>query len=312
MPHSRYLWIAFFTAVVAAGLFGAGVAHVSGQESVYPVDDNPLADESAIEEFRKNGSTDGNLSAIDVGFAVAEQHDDVELEGYYTDVNKVFLCVEYREDIERTLQFSLPGEYVRPRPGNLESLTSDHLAHFSPTENGSTSITVHFTGSDRACFAFTKAAGYYFGVREDFDSWINNTTGIDLPSFSSEADWRHVPSDAFVNDSSHELDTRGQEMTIQFDADRSRSTRWLLVPDCSDPAEQDICKYRNPAANATNSSNATITLMSVEDTPPPVRYRYGASAQTGIMAGLRDVAGAFDAFLADVGKALGGLLGGGS
>lgn len=303
----------FFVGVVLAILVGAGIAHVtapaSGQPTVYPIDgDHPLATEQAIAKFEETGVARGNVSALDVGLVAAERHDDAELSGYYADVNKVFVCIDYRESIDRTLRIHIPDDYVKPRPGTLESLTSGHEASFRPVENNTAmAVTVRFNGPARACFAFTKASGVYFGIKDQLDGWLNNSTGISLPSFTRDVtEWSYVSPTVWTNSTSHTLDARGEDMTIQFDADDGPSTKWLAVPDCSNPAEQRVCQYDQPAHNSTNTSNKTIVLMSTEDSPPPIRYRYGTDTRTGLGAAVRDIQHALGAFLDDLGGWLGG------
>lgn len=310
MHRTRIALLTLLAAFTALSLAAVAPA-LAAEDTVYPIDDDhPLTESDAIHEFEANDSVSRNLTQLDATITVTETSEAAHIPGYYTDFNKIYVCMDYREGIARTPRFNLPGDYIRPRPGEADSLTSSHHARYARTGNGSTAISIQFSQPGRACFALTKAPGYYFTVREDLNHWVNDTTGVELPSVDEDDDWQHVPPTAFQNTTTYEIDTRGQEMTVQFDADDSRSTRWLQVPTCSDPAEQAVCKYREDPVTA-NDSNATLVLMSTQNSPPPVRYRYGQDSSEGIMAGLRDIRNAAEEFVADVGDRLGGIFGGG-
>jgi len=287
------------------------VAPVSGSAGVYPVDsDHPLADSQAISEFQASGTTSANLTQLDLGITIAEDHEQANMPGYHSDTGKLWLCLDYRESIDRTIRIHLPSEYFTPRPAELESVTSDHTATLAPRDDGDgeyTAVTVEFDGADRACFAISKSSGTYWSMKSDVNSWVNNTTGWEMPTFTDEAaQWRALPEGAFDNSTMYRIPTKGQEVSIQYDAAPGPETQWLRVPHCSDVAEQDVCRYTE-SADSTERKNDSVVLMSTKDSPPPVRFKYGSSTSDGLMAGLRDVQGAFDSFFDD----LGGLFGSG-
>jgi len=293
--------------VLTLGVTGA----VSGQTGVYPVDsDHPLTQDQQITEFQASGVASANLTALDLGVTVAEDHDQAGMSGFYTDTGKIWLCLDYRESISRTIRIHLPQEYFTPRPGEVESVTSDHMATLTVRGDGEeyTAATVEFNDSSRACFPISKSSGTYWSAKSDFNSWVNNTTGWKMPTFRDTAEeWRALPEQAFQNSTMYRIPTKGQEVSIQYDARAGPETRWLRVPECSDISQQQICRYREET-DTTNRENDSVVLMSTKDTPPAVRFKYGSDTSAGLVAGLRDIQGAVDSFAEDIS----GWLGGGS
>lgn len=279
----------------------------AGQTGVYPVDSNhPLAEQDAIQEYQATGSVSANLTALDVGITIADDHEDANMSGVYTDTGKTWVCIDYRESIERTLRINIPSEYFEPRPGKIDSATSDRTAEFASREDGAyTAVKVSFDGPSRACFAVTAASGAYWSAKDKVNRWVNNTTGWELPELRSEpGQWRSLTTAAFENSTQHRIPTKGETVTVQYDAEPGPETQWIRVPECQDVSDQEICRYTE-APNQTDSSNATVVLMSTQETPPPVRYKYGSDRSAGIMSGLHDATSALGDFWDDLGGWLG-------
>lgn len=280
---------------------GVGVAAAD----IYPLGTQLDSNES-VQEFEQTGAVSTNLTELDVGLTIASDHNDAAISGTYVDVNKVWVCMDYREDIPRTLQVDIPAAYAEPRPGETESVTTDHHISFRPTEDGNaTRTTVEFDGAARPCWSLRTSAGWYFGARESVRDLVNSTTGWSLPSMASpDAAWNRVPSDEWVGTKEVQLNTTA-DATIQFDAEPGTEREWISVPDCSNPAEQPVCRYEE--TNKT-TGNMTVTLFSTQSDPPPVRYKNGQDTGALFGGALADATNAFGKFLDDVG----GLLGGGS
>lgn len=298
-------WIALLLALTL------GVAApIAGATGVYPVDkQHPLTGQQAIKEFQATGATSANLTVLDLGLTIAEDHEQARMDGWYSDSGKVWFCMDYRESIDRTIRVYIPDAYFTPRPGKLQSVTSNHTATLATRDGEAyTAVTVSFDGANRACFPISKAAGSYWSLKGGFNEWVNNTTGWSPPSFRDDAgQWRSLPETAFDNSTQFRIPTQGRAVSVQYDAAPGPETSWLRVPECSNIAEQPICRYTEQP-NQTNRENSTVVLMSTQDTPPPVRWKYGNDTSAGIFAGLRDIGGALDNFFDD----LGGWLGGGS
>ena len=272
----------------------------TAQGEIFAVDaDHALTSDSAIETFEEDGVVEANLTRLDVGLLVAETHDQAGIDGWHADVNKVYACVDYRESIPRTLRIFYPDDYFSPRRnGGLESLTSEHTATIAPTGGGNYSaLTVRFEEPARACFALGVEAGAYFGGKGWLSEQINRTTGIELPSLTSADAWQYPPVYAFENGSTYALPINASEIIVQYDTRPDPSTdRWINVPPCEDPSEQEICRYER--------DNETV-LMSTQANPPPVRYKAGRDLFSSWESARNDLDNALD----ELGETLTGWFG---
>ena len=298
MPDPRLVRALLAIAIVVATFPGA-----VAQEEIFAIDaDHPLASDAAVDTFEEDDVVAANLTRLDVGLLVAESHDDAGIDGFHADINKVYVCVDYRESIPRTLRVFYPDDYFSPRTnGGLESLTSDHLARVAPTTAGNyTALTVYFDEPARACFALGVEAGAYFGGKGWLSEQVNRTTGIELPSLSSPAHWEYPPVTAFENDTTYRIPINESEVIVQYDTRPDPSTdRWINVPGCSDPSEQAVCRYER--------GNQTV-LLSTQANPPPIRFKAGRDLFSSVESARNDL----DAALEKLSRTVAGWFGGGS
>lgn len=298
MHRHTYLFGAVVLALALVGsASGAGVFAVDGNHA--------LGTESAVAEFQSEDVVSANLTSIDMGVTIAESHNLAGMDGVYRDANRLFVCLDYRESIPRTVRIHIPEDYFTPRTATTESLNSAHVAELQPAPNGTaTAITVEFDSAGEACIPISKAAGFYIGVRSGIDDFLGNTTGYEPPSPTSDADeqWRRLPSAAFQNDTTYAINTSGHETTIQYDAAVGPSESWIAVPDCENPADQAVCRY----ATRGTGENTTVILMSTQPTPPDVRYKLANDRSAGVLAGARDAWRALESAASDVSSLFGG------
>jgi hypothetical protein len=295
MTGRRTALVAVLALVTLAGV-GAASA------DVYPLGTHLDSNES-VQQFEDRGVASTNLSELDVGLTVAKDHSKADIPGVRVDVNKVWVCVDYREDIPRTISIDIPAAYAEPRPGETQSVTSDHHISFRPTADGNaTRATIEFDGAARACWSFRTSSGIYFGAKESIRELVNATTGFSLPTLASpDAAWNRVPTDAWISTTEVQLNTT-TDATIQYDTANGSEQQWISVPDCSNPAEQAVCKYEQ---TNTTTGNASVTLLSTADSPPPVRYKAGTDTGALLGGALADALGAVERFTEDIGGLLG-------
>lgn len=272
--------------LVAAALLFVAVPAAGTSAGVYPVDnDHPLTEDDAVAEFEDSGTVSRDIPQLLMTVTVANKHDDANISGPYVDVNRLWVCMDYKEDVERTVRLNLPSEYLTPRPVHEKSVTSAHSVRTRVLENKrGTALTVAFDGPGRACFAFSKSAGTYFGFKSDAQEWLNRTAGFSLPKATASSDWQRLPGTAFENASTYPVETDGEPVTIQFDAEPGPERTWINVPKCADPSEQAVCRL----AGTENETDQRVTLMSTQSDPPAVRYRMGESTSSSIISGFRD------------------------
>lgn len=277
-------------ALVAVSV-GAGVSLVVADGGMTTIDaDNPLTSDSAIRDYQDDGAVSRNLSQIAMEVTIADSREQANisgptLPGSPSDLTKTYVCMDYRESMTREVRIYLPDEYLRPRVNaELNAINGGATASVEPAEDGNyTAMTVRFTEPTRACFAFEWTRGYYFGIKDWTHSIVNQTTGITLPSLTGGGEpWQYVDASEFVDDETVPIPQDGESMTIQYDdTPLQNSSTWISVPDCNDPAEQDVC--------VLNRQNGTVTLLDASDPPNPVRYKAGSDASSTIEAAINDL-----------------------
>jgi len=136
--------ILFTIVLVVAAVAPASVA--VGQESVYEADtSHELATNESIATFEDEGVVSGDVHGLNMSLTVAEDADDAGLNDWITrSSGRVFLRVDYNEELDRTVRFYLPQEYASPQlKQGLEAQNSDLTADLEPThDRNHTAVTV--------------------------------------------------------------------------------------------------------------------------------------------------------------------------
>lgn len=276
IPH-RLLAVALVVALVATTSPAAAATVTIDQ-------DNALATDEAIRTFESEGVVTRNVGALNLSVTVAQSHDDVDVVGPHTDVNNVWLRLDYDEEIERTIRLYLPGDYFKPRVNtNLRSMDGSVTASLTPVEgaDGWTAVELHVEGPTDATFAVSKEAGAVFDARSFVRDAVNNTTGVSLPAIGATSDWQYISARRLAGNETVRIeDTRRSGLTLQYDDGDVTGEAWLPVPDCEDPSTQRVCYYED--------GNATVVLAATED-PPQVRYKRGTDFKSTLGGAWNDL-----------------------
>lgn len=296
------------TLTVVVVLIAATVAALPVQavDGVVAIDaDHQLDTDHAKQSFDNDGVVSTDLARLNMSVTVAKDHRDANISGWYADINNRYLCLNYQEDLQRTIRIYIPRDYFNPRVNaELESLTSKTTATAEPTADGDyTAIEATFNGPTRACFQFSRERGIYFDTKDKILDVVNNSTGIEIPRLGgSEQQWQYIEDPAWVNTSTVHIDDDGDSLTLQYDsAETPNDTEWLPVPECENPSEQRVCYY-------TKANSTGTYVMSTADDPPPVRYKQGTDILSSVESWAEDLS-QIPGRLMD---ALNGLVGGGN
>ncbi len=279
-------------------------ATAAAAPSLVTIDErHPLAGTDAIETFETEGVVAANLTQIDLGMTVAESSAEAGIDGFHVDIGRTFLCLDYREGLDRQLRLYLPEAYFEPRPATLSALDTGPSATFEPVSNGSmTAVTLTVTEPTRACYALSSVSGGFFGAKGWASDLVGNVTGFELPSLGGPpaAEWGYIDGAALAGNDTVRLPVNASDPVVQYDSDPTAAGEsWINVPDCSDPADQAVCQF--------DRHNHTL-LMSTHPDPPTVRYRAGGG---GVVTDVSSAWNSFTAALDGMTDWLGSLFGGG-
>lgn len=268
------LFVVAFAAVALAGFGAAG-------SEIYAVDNNhELADDDQIEQFESEGVATGEADDIDLELTIAEDSDDVQADRF-TDAGRLYLEVDYQEDIDRTLRIYVPDEYFHPyEDQSMTTHTDDVTAEMEPIDAGNyTAVTVHMDGATKTTLEVSTVESTIWQYRDGTFDWLDGSLGVDVPRLGGSGDepWEYVDSRQFAGD---ERVSISADATVQYDAaDNNSETVWLEVPSCS--ADAPVC--------TVSQGNETAVLADNASDVPQIRYSEETSLGDRFSAGFREV-----------------------
>jgi len=257
---------------------------------------NPLVEQTTINEFERSETVTRNLSQVDMEVTVAEDGTDAGLTGPRIDSMQTYLRLDYDEGISRTIRIYVPSEYFEPRvQRSLSAANGGPDAQLTPTANGTmTAVTIEVSGPTDSPYAISAVAGDVWAVRSWARDKTENTTGWEFPTLAGGEQWQYI--DAGTYSTSAPARINGTAATIQYQAGTANDTAWLPVPECDDPSSQAVCSLEE--------RNATI-IMSSQDSPR-VRYKYGTDPLSDLGSAVNDLRQVDDRIEEFVGGIFGG------
>lgn len=298
------------TALVLAlvvSLVSAPVALGAAASGVYDLDaDHGLATNESIRTFEQTGSATGEAHRLNMSITIADEARDVGLSRWqHTSYSRVFLQVDYNEEIERTIRIYIPSEYFRPRlKTGHDPITGRAAADFEPANNRSyTAVTITVDGPTTVVYPVSTSRGAVAEWRSGFRDLLENATGVGLPSLTGGGkQWNHVPATELSGqNATYRLPTNETttSITVQYDADATPTdTRFIAVRQCSE-SEQPVCTFQPYGKNGTY-------LLSRENESQAVRWRTGSSATSTIGSVVNDAVEAAEQLGAKIRSLLGG------
>jgi hypothetical protein len=288
----------------------ATAAPAAAAPDVYAIDgDHPLTTDSAVEEYRETGRVARNTTQLAMTITVADDREQANvsgpaLPGSPGDLTTTYLCVDYRESVERTVRFNLPREYAVPRAAELSAVGGGPTATLDPTaDRNDTAVTVRFDGPARACYELDTVQGQIVEVKSWSRGLLNQSLGVEVPSLGNggDAQWEYVPAGAFAVNSTYQIPRDAETVMIQYDASNANQTAptWVPVRECSDPSDQPVC--------VVERQSDRIELLAASGDAPPVRYRQGGSATGDLAAAVRGIQHAASNFIAEARAFVGGV-----
>jgi len=265
-----------FAVVAALMLTGSSVASTE----IYGVDaDHDLADDDRISEFESEGVVTGEADNLNLTLTASKTSEHVATD-QLTDAGKLYLEVDYDEDIARTLRIYVPDDYFEPHTDKGMTVhNADVTATMEPVEDGNyTAVTIHTDGPTEAVLEISTVESRIWKARHDTQDWVSKATGFELPTIGGTSNpWTYVDSSEFSGDGSASAPSGA---TVQYNAaeDATEAT-WLEAPECS--AETPVC--------TVEQGNETSVLAANESDVPQVRYKTDASIGDRIGAGVREV-----------------------
>lgn len=264
--------VALLTVVLVAALVATPVL---AQVDVYTIDaDHPLASESMVDEYERTGVVSAELLVPSVTITIAEEHEDVGIEGVRGDAPWHYVRLQYNETLPAELRLYFPAGYWHPHPQDLTALDSDVTAELRSVEDGQYSaLTVRFDGRSDVVFAVPRTASLVFATRDYGREFVENRTDMEFPEIGESDPWSYIDESSLTgNNTTVAIQAqREQDLTVQYDAG-DLEERWIAAPGCSDTTGKDepVCEFER------DGDPGRVYVLSRVSDPPPIRYKYDA------------------------------------
>jgi len=266
------LTVVLLVAAVAPATVAGQSSDVTAIDTAHGLDHN-----TTIAKYNAEGVASGDVDGLDMELTAADKVGDLNRsEWHYASSGRVFLRIDYNEEISRTVRVYIPREYFRPRvKDGLAPLEDGPAASRRPVESRQyTAVTVKLDGPTTTIYPVSVTRGVIADGRADVTQLVENATGFSIPSLTSDsAEWEPVPERALTDeDATYKLPINASDPAVQYDAAAASADeqRWIRVRQCED-SEQPVCKFTRDGSNATY-------LLATDEDVPPVRYKSDMSA----------------------------------
>ena len=299
------------TTVLVLGLV-AGLPVASAEEVTTVDDDTQLDDPEVISEYEETGLAEADVPGLDMSIAVSEDQREVGIDAYTAGALHTYVRVDYREEIDRTVRFYVPAEYIEPRrKDNLQAKNTETTAMVEPVAGGEyMAITVQFRGETDAVFAFNDAFGSYLRTTETAYDTVENVTGFSPPRLGAREheQWQYPPDAALAGDNATyhiptdpEGNASASDMTIQYDNQPgAEESAWMTMPDCEQTVEP-VC--------VTERDGEPVLFSTSSESVPPIRYKYSRDRKAETKGAVEELKDSWSGLLDRAGGLWGGIAG---
>lgn len=277
--------IAAVALLIGSCVATAGVA--LADTALVDLDENTeLTDRSTHDEYASAGVATVDVAAPDLEIGIAEEHEDLGVDGFHNDYAYDWLRIRYNEDIDRDIRFYVPSAYWSPYfDESVDAVDGDMTAKFVPVDGGAfTAVRLSFDGPTTVVFPVSATSGTTWSFWSDQDDRIEDATGVSSGIDGSEQ-WNYVGDSEWSNGTLVvENVSNPDRVLIQYDGEVSdESELWLKVPEGQSSRAPVYYFERSSDGNAS-----TIVVVSEKDDPPAVRMKRSSTTQDGLSSVLND------------------------
>lgn len=261
-------------ALIAVILGVAGVllaAAAAGPAAAGDVTDigatHPVADNTSIDTYDREGYVEGDLTRYQMSVAVAEDGSDVGLpESIARDTRNDYVRIQYNESHARTVRILLPRAYMTPYTmETVDAMNTDHVASYNPARDGDyLAITIHFDGEADVVLPLQKDSSASYSIVEYADDRIKQVTGFSPLGRSGE--WSYIDGEDVAEEPSYALNNTDGAL-IQYDAKPDKTEEvWINAPR-GETEKDDVYYFERESDNQ-------IYIVSATDREPDVRVKH--------------------------------------
>lgn len=257
-----------------------------GASTMTTVDDNHgLTDDVAKANFEQDGKATTSLNAPNMTITVASELEQCGLSSWaVSDTRNDFLCVEYGEEIDRTIRLYIPDEYWHPYVREeVDPVVGDAVASYEPIEGGEyTAVKFVVTGPATVAWPIN-ADSSWFSSRKD--STINGLESITGVGVAETQGWQY--GNVSGNGTGYVI--RAPNGTDTLTVEVKTEDGWATVPDKEK-------SYVPVYTQEYDDVDDRVVVVSAVSEPSEIRYKTEATRRDKLGAGWRELTQMDDRF----------------
>lgn len=273
----RPLAVALALLLVTAGVVGTAV----GQTRTTIDSDHALTSDEKQSAFVESGSASADITAPNMTVTVASEHETCGIDGFNSDIRNDYLCIDYAEDVDRTIRIHIPAEYWTPYlRQSVDPVAGDATAAYEPVNDASaTAVTVTLDESGTYAWPVTKETSFFAERKKSVLDRVSNVTGVGVPSSD---EWQYIDAAQLGgNESAYVLTAPNgtDAVVLEYKTDAGE---WAAVPDES----QD---YAPVYYETKTGVDERVYVFATVENPPEVRYKTEAGSADQFGSALREI-----------------------
>jgi len=241
--------------------------------------DHGLTSDTEQAAFEEEGYATTDLNAPNMTVSVAAELSQCGVEDWtVSDLRNDFLCVEYGEEIDRTIRLHIPQEYWHPYVREeVSPVAGDETASFQPVEDGEfTEVTFDVSGPTTLVWPIN-AESSWFSSRKD--STIENLESVTGVGVAEGEGWQQATLDG--NGTGYVIRAPNGTDALSMEYQTSDGS-WATIPD----SEESYAPVYVQGYDGVD--DRTVVVATVSD-PPQIRYKTDATRTDKIAAGWREL-----------------------
>ncbi len=256
------------------------VAPASAQTMTTIDADHGLTSDAAKASFEEDGIATTSLSAPDVTITIASELSQCGVEDWtVSDVRNDFVCLEYGEEIDRTLRFFVPNEYWHPYiRETVDPVHGDASASFEPVEDSEyTAITATVDKPSTIVWPVNAESSWFAQRKDSTISNVEELTGVGVAETDT---WQY----ATLTGNGTGYSVRAPNGTDALTLEYNTTDGWVTVPD-------EETSYAPVYAQEYEGRDDRVVLITTNSrkTPLDVRYKTDATSTDRIGSALREI-----------------------
>lgn len=260
----------------------AGLPVAAGQSAPLTIDaDHALTADAKQSQFVEDGAASTDLEVPDMTVTVASEHATCDVSGFHSDLRNDYLCIEYREAVDRRIRIYIPDEYWAPYlRESVDPVKGAATASFEPVGGANyTAVTFRVTEPTTVVWPVTKESALFASARDRTFDRVENVTGVGMPDTQQ---WQYIPPERLAGNASAyvvKAPNGTDQLQLEYTTDDGE---WAPVPE----GEQ---RYAPVYYQTKQGVDDRVYVFSTTTDPPRIRYKTKAAPTSEIAAAFREI-----------------------